>query len=161
METEELNELTKQIEIAYRNDNKKWNIRLTQIHPEHIREIMLKYKIGLLCSKCLKKKHYERYCCTEHSKYYREITSSFYGKNYPITIMAHTPCKEVECASCKEKQDWHELSIDHITPITKGGLEFDRQNLQFMHLSCNIRKYNHTEEELLEKRKTISKQHHL
>jgi hypothetical protein len=31
-------------------------------------------------------------------------------------------------------------SIDHIKPISMGGLEFDRDNLQWMDLAENIRK---------------------
>ena len=167
MQDKELNELVKQIEVAYRNDNKKWNIRLTQINPEYVREVMLEHKIGLQCDKCLKKK-YGRYCCKEHGKYYREITDCFYGKNYPIVIATYPRTKQgftkdikVECVSCKKKQGWYSMSIDHIKPITKGGLEFDRENMQFMHLPCNIRKYNHTEEEIAEKARVAKMQQKL
>ena len=105
------------------------------------------------CKKCLNKKG-GRYCTTTHSDYYRGITNNFYGINYPMALegiekneYGYHIEKKVECPECHEFKEWGYMSKDHIIPITKGGLEFDRENIQWMHLSCNIRKYNHTKEE--------------
>jgi len=151
----EINDIVVQIEIAYRNEKNLWNRRLRQINPSEVRRIMFYYKIGIQCEKCLLKSDSERYCCKEHSEYYTAITNSFYGTNYPF-IYDTFPRKDgfvdsevkVKCPICGHQYLWSTMSIDHIVPITKGGLEFDRNNLQFMCLKCNIRKYNHTAKEL-------------
>ena len=43
----------------------------------------------------------------------------------------------------------HEFSKDHILPITRGGLEFDRENIQWMCLPCNIEKSDRTQQEAM------------
>jgi 5-methylcytosine-specific restriction endonuclease McrA len=49
------------------------------------------------------------------------------------------------CPSCF--MPIHDFSKDHIVPVTKGGLEFDRENIQWMCLHCNIKKGNATPED--------------
>ena len=153
MNNKEINETVKQIEMAYRNDNKRWNKRIIMIHPDNIRETMLKHKIGLQCEKCLGKETNARYCSQKHATYYRSITDNFYGTNIPYASLND----QAICPLCEEKI--HEKnSIDHIQPITKGGLEFDRNNLQWACLTCNLKKKNHTKEELAEKEIIENKQ---
>lgn len=152
-----INLLCKRIELAYRKDKKYWNIRLSQINPDVVRKTMKKHRIGLQCKKCLNKGG-GRYCSSAHSTYYRSITDQFYGIPYPIELatvgydnQGFLKLDKVKCAGCKKENSWTSMSKDHIIPITKGGLEFDRNNIQWMHLSCNIRKYNYTESEIIQK----------
>jgi hypothetical protein len=129
----ETNEIVKQIEIAIRTKKKGWNNRrFNSLQAEFIRQIIWKHKIGkIVCKKCLtrtrdKKKELwshprAKYCCVEHKGYYQRITYKFYFKQEPW-----------------KRGDGD--SIDHILPIVDGGLEFDRDNLQWMDLKENIRK---------------------
>jgi 5-methylcytosine-specific restriction endonuclease McrA len=147
IEASELNELCKQVEIAYRNRSGRWNVRLRIIKAAHVRDTILAGRIGMLCSVCLKPRTSARYCCAEHRAYYQAITNHFYFPQKPIkergrrnrrnSTMAR---RGKTCPSCMKEID--ELSIDHIVPITRGGLEFDRENLQWMCLRCNIKKGN-------------------
>ena len=117
----ELNELVKRIETVYRTTKSGWNSsRLGFIPASEIREIIWKHKIGFTCRYCLTDFR-GRYCCIAHRDYYRIIRISMYGPQQP----------------------WQAAdgdSIDHIKPISMGGLEFDRDNLQWMDLAENIRK---------------------
>ena len=106
-------------------------------------------KIGMQCEKCLNKKTEGRYCSPEHSIYYRRISSQMYGKEYPFdyeTLREKDGCAIVSCVVCGKKLPYDQMSIDHILPISKGGLEFDRENLQWMCLPCNLRKHNKVED---------------
>jgi hypothetical protein len=117
----ELNGLVKQIETIYRTTKSGWNYsRLGSISAWEVRKIIWKHKIGFICKYCLVDFR-GRYCCPEHSNYYRTINMSMYGSQSPWGYR-------------------HGNSIDHIKPISMGGLEFDRDNLQWMDLSENIRK---------------------
>ena len=118
----ERNELVKQIETIYRTTKSGWNFsRLGSIPAADVRRIIWKHKIGFICKYCLVDFR-GRYCCLEHSKYYRTINLYMYGPQQPW-------------------EDGTGLdSIDHIKPISMGGLEFDRDNLQWMDLAENIRK---------------------
>ena len=117
----ELNELVKQIETIYRTTKSGWNYsRLGSIPAADVRRIIWKHKIGFICKYCLVDFR-GRYCCPEHSDYYRAINMRFYGRPYPW-------------------EDGSGDSIDHIKPISMGGLEFDKDNLQWMDLAENIRK---------------------
>ena len=117
----ELNELVKQIETICRTTKSGWNYsRFGSIQSSFIREIIWKHKIGFICEYCLVDFR-GRYCCPEHSLYYRTINGCMYGSQQPW-------------------DDGEGNSIDHIKPISMGGLEFDRDNLQWMDLAENIRK---------------------
>ena len=117
----ELNELVKQIETICRTTKSGWNYsRFGSIQSSFIREIIWKYKIGFICKYCLVDFR-GRYCCPEHSIYYRTINGCMYGSQRPWVAGEGN-------------------SIDHIKPISMGGLEFDRDNLQWMDLAENIRK---------------------
>ncbi len=148
MDGAELNRIIIAVEKAYRQENSCGNKRISFIYPDRIRKLMKKYAIGMQCEVCLNKKYHGRYCCAEHGHYYRSITDSFFGKIYPYElygarISAHTfPLFKVACAFCGRKKNWTRMSIDHIVPISKGGLEFDKSNLQFACLKCNIKKGN-------------------
>jgi hypothetical protein len=117
----ELNELVKQIETIYRTTKSGWNnSRLGSIPASEVRKIIWKHKIGFVCKYCLADFR-GRYCCPAHSEYYRAVNMKFYGRQYPWG-------------------ETHGSSVDHIKPISMGGLEFDRDNLQWMDLAENIRK---------------------
>lgn len=151
MDSHKLNCIVRQIEIAYRKEKGSDHAtegRLRQINPYVVRRIMKENKIGLQCKKCLNKGG-GRYCCAKHSDYYRAITNDVYGNNHPFdfeTLKEKGENATVLCSNCKIEKHWAEMSIDHIVPISKGGLEFDRANLQWMCLPCNLRKSNKMED---------------
>ena len=119
----ERNELVKQIETEYRTQHYagRNNSRLGSIPAADVRRIIWKHKIGFICKYCLVDFR-GRYCCPEHSQYYRTISMSMFGPQQPW-------------------EDGTGLdSIDHIKPISMGSLEFDKDNLQWMDLAENIRK---------------------
>ena len=131
MNDKELNEIVKQIETSIRTSldpSGEWNNkRFGSIQASFVRATILVHDIGMVCRKCLKpeipgSRSRGKYCCPGHRKYYQQIVDAFYFKPTP----------------------WNrpngEDSIDHINPIANGGLEFDRDNLQWMDLIENIRK---------------------
>jgi 5-methylcytosine-specific restriction endonuclease McrA len=155
MDRRELNEICKQVELLYRKENNRHNVRLRQINPSVIRRILLKYEIGgVQCPYCLTKRDRQRYCCSEHSRYYISITDRFYGVSRPLDYEKLRRTRwgseesKVICPSCNVKLWYREMSVDHIVPITKGGLEFDRENLRWMCLTCNIKKSNKTHDDI-------------
>lgn len=159
MTPQEINMIVREVEIAYRNKMGYKNCRIRQINPGDVRAIMRENKIGMQCEKCLNKKD-GRYCSPAHSDYYRKITNQTYGTSYPLDYELMRKIRleidedwqnksiEVSCVACGIKKPYPEMSSDHILPISKGGLEFDRENLQWMCLECNLRKHNHTEDEI-------------
>jgi HNH endonuclease len=44
------------------------------------------------------------------------------------------------CPGCRVRLEAIRMSVDHIHPISKGGLEFDRHNVRFLCLRCNVRR---------------------
>jgi 5-methylcytosine-specific restriction endonuclease McrA len=147
MNNRELNELCKQIETAFRDDTDQRNVRLGSITAEGVFATMLRNRLGMLCSKCTGRKmkgglyrNAGKYCSGEHSGYYRRIMLQFYDCPEPFSGSF------LPCPRCS--RPIHDFSKDHILPVTKGGLEFDRENLQWMCLSCNISKGNRTGQEI-------------
>lgn len=164
MDNRELNEVVKSIEIAYRNDKNRWKTRLGAIDSVAMREIMLKHKIGLQCEKCLRKPYMGRYCCGDHSIYFNRLFRALFWPVYPFSkdeldelpghlTDAYDHKHDIECPECKTKAHWSSMSIDHIVSIASGGLEFDRNNLQWMCLSCNCAKSGGERGEKIAKRK--------
>jgi hypothetical protein len=144
MQATQLNELCREIETAYRDDTGQYNIRLGNITAREVFTTMYKHGIGLSCGKCFERKMREgfyrvagRYFSGEHSAYYRKIMWQFYSCPDPLRD---------DTAECSCEDETGEISKDHVIPITRGGLEFDRENLQWMCLTCNIRKGNRTKE---------------
>jgi 5-methylcytosine-specific restriction endonuclease McrA len=176
MDYRERNTIVRAIEVAYRNGNNpyradQWEVRLRQINPDTIRKIMREEKIGVQCEKCLNKGS-GRYCSNEHSIYYRDITNQLYGTQYPYgyyqTDIPNLREKQIEpyiegghaveatkitCPVCGKIDYWTSMSVDHIISIASGGLEFDRDNLQWMCLSCNCKKSGGKRAELVLKKK--------
>jgi len=146
MDSRELNELCKQIEIAFRDDRDQRNVRLGSITAQEVFVTMLKHGLGITCSKCAQRKmrggvyrNAGKYCSNEHSIYYRKIMLQFYGCPQPMSGSLSP------CPSCY--RPIHDFSKDHILPVSKGGLEFDRENIQWMCLACNIKKSDSTPED--------------
>lgn len=69
------------------------------------------------------------------------------GIDYDETITLEAVFKKHfgECAFCGEWVKPRHASIDHTTPISKGGTH-TWGNVQLMHLICNLRKGNREEE---------------
>ncbi|MDA4121809.1 MAG: HNH endonuclease [Thaumarchaeota archaeon] len=139
MDTREVNEVCRQIEVAFRDDTDQRNVRLNSMTAQEVFGTMVKHRLGLCCPECTAKKmrgdSYRKagkYCSKQHSIYYRKIMLQFYGCPQPLSGSLSP------CPSCF--RPIHDFSKDHIRPVTKGGLEFDRENIQWMCLPCNIRK---------------------
>lgn len=146
MEIRELNELCKQIEIAFRGDRGLCNVRLDHMTAEEVFVTMLEHRLGMLCPKCIERKmrggvyhNAGKYCSGEHSSYYGRIMRQFYDCPEPLSGAL------LSCPRCYKPI--HDFSKDHILPVSRGGLEFDRENLQWMCLTCNIKKSNRTPED--------------
>ena len=136
------NSLICAIEKMYRFDYKRKK-RLRAIPLVSIREIMRKYYIGLSCSKC---RYGTRYCCDAHRAYYLRIWALM---DWQWASRRHFPQSALKmrvCAICGLPIPYpatdlkYSLSVDHIRPLSKGGLEFDRTNMQPAHFGCNSRK---------------------
>jgi hypothetical protein len=148
----EINRIVHEVEVVYRNKMGYHNTRLRAITPEEVRSIMKNNMIGLQCEKCLNKNG-GRYCSKIHSEYYRSITDQTYGVQFPYDYeelqrkyLVDDITVKVPCALCGIKKPWPEMSVDHILPISKGGLEFDRENSQWACLDCNLKKHNRIED---------------
>jgi len=146
MGSREVNELCKQIEVAFRDDSGQRSVRLGSVTAREVFATMLKHGLGMVCPRCVERKVkggvYRRagkYCSTEHSAYYRRIMLQFYGCPQPMSGSLS------RCPVCYKPI--HEFSKDHIVPVSKGGLEFDRENIQWMCLTCNIRKSDSTRDD--------------
>ena len=146
MDGRELNELCKQVEIAFRDDKDRHNVRLGSITAKDVFETMVGHGLGIICPRCIERKmrggiyrNAGKYCSYEHSTYYRRIMLQFYGCPQPLSGSLSA------CPSCF--RPIHDFSKDHIVPVTKGGLEFDRENIQWMCLTCNIKKSDSVAEE--------------
>lgn len=132
MNTEEnkTNEICKQIEMSIRNGCENPRRRFGSIAAKIVRDAIWGNKIGMICEECLQpSRDNGRYCCEEHRHYYKRIINQFYFKP--------RPWYENDRSACGHEGN---SSIDHIVPIANGGLEFDRDNLQWMCLRCNISK---------------------
>ncbi len=58
--------------------------------------------------------------------------------------------QEGHCSGCKLHYRFKDLTVDHITPQSKGGTDHI-ENLQLLCNSCNSIKYNHSQEYLYER----------
>jgi 5-methylcytosine-specific restriction endonuclease McrA len=134
--------------VAFRDDSDQHDVRLGTITAGEVFATMLRHRIGMSCPKCAERKmrggFYRRagkYCSAEHSGYYQKIMRQLYECPEPFSGSL------LPCPRCN--RHIHDFSRDHILPITRGGLEFDRQNLQWMCLPCNIAKGNRSGDEIV------------
>ena len=90
-----------------------------------------------VCNKKLVGKHY-RYC----SDNCREIANMFSWDT--VKRMFSAISKNHSCAICGQVRHYGENDVDHIRPISKGGLEFNLDNLRYLCPHCNrSRKLKH------------------
>ncbi|MGA2666310.1 MAG: hypothetical protein ABSF83_15345, partial [Nitrososphaerales archaeon] len=73
----EINDLCKRIEVAFRDDEGRQNVRLGTVTAAQVFGTMLRHGIGVVCPRCVERKMrggvYRRrgkYCSREHSAYY-------------------------------------------------------------------------------------------
>lgn len=121
----------------YKEKHRQESILFRQRHPEKCREI--------------NKKHYQgnktQYLLNNHKR--RELLRS----NYISALCWEMVKKQYDytCLCCKKKEPDIKLTIDHIIPISKGGLNI-RKNIQPLCLTCNLKKRNKTIDYRPEKR---------
>lgn len=144
----------KDIETEYRNFMNCWGKRLKYISANDV--LFMLYRLGRLCEKTINSRFkkvklyldvitpvniYKISClnaklCDCHGEYYKRLTKWFF--NYDFYYV--TSIDELKCNYCKRELEWEEVTIDHIIPIVKNGLEFDPTNLQILCRSCNSKK---------------------
>lgn len=76
-------------------------------------------------------------------------TASHTYKRKEIAITARKKVFERDAYRCKGCGDWHDLCVDHILPVARGGCK-DIDNLQTLCRPCNSKKGTKTMEEWLE-----------
>ena len=113
------NELIKQIEEKYRDKYRRHNCRLTFMESEKLRNILKMLNIT--------------YTKEEYWDIYYRVTWG--GTKWKAAI----DIKNCEICDYKFKE-LSEKSGDHIMPVSKGGLEFDLDNIQITCLTCNLKK---------------------
>ena len=133
------NDLVCAIEKMYRFDTGKGR-RLRMIPQQEVFRIMRKYYLGVHCLPCLSKEPGQRFCCLAHKSYFsalqRLLTWSWASRRAFANATTCAICGElINRFSLKDG-----LSVDHRVPLARGGLEFDRTNMQPAHFSCNSRK---------------------
>ena len=82
-------------------------------------------------------KHIQTIMCMKY--YEREARKR--GQEYDRGITRETLMLRDEhiCGICKNKVEWGDESVDHIIPVSKGGVH-RWSNVQLSHLKCNISK---------------------
>lgn len=84
------------------------------------------------------------------SKVYVRPDSKSHGyERKKITWQLRKQVFERDAYRCKGCDDWHDLCIDHILPVARGGCK-NIENLQTLCRSCNSKKGTKTMDEWLE-----------
>ena len=68
------------------------------------------------------------------SKDLRRWSKSKYGKGWKIN--QYQVLRNTVCALCFKHMVWKEVSIDHVIPLSAGGID-GPNNAQLAHIKCN------------------------
>jgi 5-methylcytosine-specific restriction endonuclease McrA len=135
----ELNTVMRIVEIRYRDEYERWNVRLGSIGGAYTRSYLREILPFRSCVSCPSGR------CPLHSGFRRRVVEGFWRRAIPWTQPSKCPRCGGRLAIRRPDGTWTEgvkPSVDHILPISKGGLEWDRDNLRWMCLVCNIKRGN-------------------
>jgi 5-methylcytosine-specific restriction endonuclease McrA len=136
---QELNVIMRQIETTYRNEHERWNVRLGTISALYTRRYVLAVPPMSECWRCQKGK------CRRHYYFRTWPVELFWARAKPWEPVEYS-VRETEtkstCPRCGILMERQRMSVDHIRPISLGGLEWDRDNLRWMCLKCNVSRGN-------------------
>lgn len=125
-DTSFLNQTVVRLERDYRDEKGLWNRRLRFIPSEFIRARTSYFPLGFRLTSM-------------------EIRLLFFTPVWPFGFDQRSEedwAKHVVCPGCNVVLRVVQASVDHVKPISRGGLEFDRSNLRFLCLRCNIKRGN-------------------
>ena len=128
LDIETLNSLVASIERRYRDERECWGKRIRFIPAPFVRSFTSEFPEGV------------------------EVTSEllgylFYWPVYPLgfdRLRQEEYWRDETCPGCRVTLPAHQMSLDHKKPVSKGGLELDRENIRFVCLPCNLKRGNRT-----------------
>lgn len=126
-EEEDLNSAVVRIETDYRTSGSLWGRRLRFIPAAEVRSRKSSFPEGTKVNSAL-------------------IGRLFLWPVYPYGFDRSREAwyRTERCPGCAVERPAIEMSVDHLKPVSRGGLEFDRSNLRFLCLSCNVSRGNRT-----------------
>lgn len=146
----EINRIMREIEILYRDEYDMWGKRIAALRRVHTEYFLLKVVPFSDCSMCLSGKGGPRGFCPAHAPDAERIVNAFWERATP---WGSSPEECPECGAPMATAIQEVVSpmstvrptrssIDHILPISLGGLEWDRNNLRWICLRCNTSRGN-------------------
>jgi 5-methylcytosine-specific restriction endonuclease McrA len=119
-----LNPVVQRVETQYRDEHKLWGRRIRFIPAGYARGTAEGLPGGAKVP-------------------FEILQRLFYWPVYPLgfdRMKRDAWYEKVRCPGDGVVEDAIRMSVDHIKPIAKGGLELDRTNLRFLCLRCNLRR---------------------
>jgi len=139
------------------------NLKVSQLFPQpgsnkwqRIEELSKNAEVDLcaVCNKRIKDKRKQRYCSSHCRKAAYSVQKYFEWNAIRKKVLERDG---YSCKKCGKYETTDEknipqggLHVDHIKPVSKGGNEFDLDNLQVLCKSCNLSKGNSLESKKME-----------
>ena len=139
LESHDFNAVMRDVETAYRNEAKRWGKRIRALPRSDSQRHMLTVPPFSKCWRC------QRNQCRRHAVLKEQIVKRFWSPALPWDRPQACPRCGEHLIDMQEDGSWVgtvKASVDHIKPISLGGLEWDRDNLRWMCLKCNILRGN-------------------
>lgn len=138
-----LNDIARAVEEVYRNERQLWGVRLRTIRRVYTERILLREVPPF--SECRDCDRRLSLFCPRHVWLKERVVESFWNPAIPWSTPSECPRCGRPLSYQQEDGTWvdgEKASVDHIRPISLRGLEWDRDNLRWMCLPCNVSRGN-------------------
>ena len=147
----EINRIMREIEKRYRDDRENWGMRIGAISRPYTEQLLRRVAPFSTCRTCRNHRGATRHgFCQAHASDAERIVVAFWERATPwgTSPMTCPECLRPMATAVQEARLPRgavrpiRTSVDHIRPISLGGLEWDRDNLRWCCLSCNSSRGN-------------------
>lgn len=137
------NRVVRDVETVHRDRYERWGTRIRALTRNEAESALHRVPPFSQCRSCgVSKGVRTRDFCKRHRAFAEAVVEAFWGRAKPWDRVGECPrCGGVIFDMVTGNGDLRP-SVDHIKPISLGGLEWDRDNLRWMCLKCNVGRGN-------------------